>query len=181
MIETIILAIIFAKAKGYKLKPLFKDWAIYPILAFELIYALLGIGIFLGNYDFVKYVGVFKVLYLSSYLVLIIKHRRYTSAIIGSVFIFLGSACNNIAIAANCGKMSVFPTLSYITGYVKQGHFVKADDLHVLGNSATKLKFLTDFIDTGYCIMSIGDVFIRAFAFIIIFSTIKEINKAEMK
>ncbi len=30
MLETIILALIMAKLKGYEIKPLFKSWHIYP-------------------------------------------------------------------------------------------------------------------------------------------------------
>jgi len=181
MIETILAALFIAKFRGYKLKPLFKEWAIYPILTFELIYIILQLTIFMGNYNFVKYAGILKVLYLCSYLLLIIKYNLYASALLGSACIFIGSILNKVAIGANFGKMPVFPTISYITGYVKRGEFVKADNLHVLGNSSTKLKFLTDIIDTGYCIMSIGDIFIRLFALIIIFNTIKHINKTEMK
>jgi hypothetical protein len=95
---------------------------------------------------------------------------------IGSIFIFIGSILNDIAIKYNNGKMPVFPKLSYWTGYVKEDSFTKINDIHVWGNSSTKLKFLTDIIDTGYSILSIGDVFIRVFVFIIIFNVIKHIN-----
>ena len=181
MMETILAALFIAKLRGYKLKPLFKQWAIYPILAFELIYIFLQMTIFMGNYDLIKYTGILKVIYLCSYLLLIIKYSLYKSAYLGSAFIFIGSILNKVAIRANFGKMPVFPTISYITGYVKREQFVKADNLHVLGTSSTKLKFLTDIIDMGYCIMSVGDIFIRFFVFIIIFSTIKYINQTEMK
>jgi len=177
MLETILLALIVGKIKGYKLKPLLKECVIYPILAFELIYIFLQMTIFMGNYALIKYAGILKVIYLCSYLLLIIKYSLYKSAYLGSACIFIGSILNKVAIRANYGKMPVFPTVSYVTGYVKRGEFVKADNLHVLGNSSTKLKFFTDIIDTGYCIMSIGDIFIRFFVFIIIFNTIKHINK----
>ncbi|GAA0727765.1 hypothetical protein GCM10008905_25750 [Clostridium malenominatum] len=75
--------------------------------------------------------------------------------------------------------MPVFPTLSYLTGYATPDAFSKVDDIHVLGNSSTKLKFLTDIIDVGYSILSIGDIFIRVFVFIIIFNTIKHMNRRE--
>jgi len=179
VIETILLTLVLAKVKGYKLKPLFKSWAVYPVIGFQLIYLLLQVTVFMNNYTFIKYTGIFKTLYLCSFLFLIIKYKRYVSAFIGSLFIFLGSACNNIAISANADKMPVFPTLSYVTGYADSVKFVKADNLHILGSSSTKLKFLTDIIDTGYCIMSIGDIFIRVFIVIVIFSTIKHINKRE--
>lgn len=176
MIETILLAFALAKLKGYKLKPLFKSWTIYPVLLFSILYVILEIMIFNGNYKFIKYSSTFHLLYLLAFLILIIKYRLNLSAIIGAICIFIGSVMNNIAISANNGKMPVFPTLSYVTGYFKQDALTKADNLHILGNNETKLKFLTDVFDVGYSIMSIGDIFIRFFVFIIIFSTIKAIN-----
>ena len=180
MIEPMLLALIFAKIKGYKIRPLFNTWAIYPLLAFIIMYIILELMLFQGNYTLIKYADAFHYFYLLTFLVLIIKYKLNMGAIIGSIFIFIGSALNNIAIAANNGKMPVFPTLSYLTGYAKPDSFIKVEDIHVLGNEATKLKFLTDIIDVGYSVMSIGDVCIRVFAFIIIFDTIKAINKANI-
>ena len=180
MIEPILLALFFAKIKGYKIRPLFKTWAIYPVLAFAIMYVILEIMLFQGNYTFIKYASIFHYLYLLTFFILIIKYKLNISAIIGSIFIFIGSALNNIAIAANNGKMPVFPTLSYLTGYAKPDVFMKVNDIHILGSEVTKLKFLTDIIDVGYSVMSIGDVCIRVFAFIIIFNTIKAINKTKI-
>jgi len=177
MIETIILALIFAKLKGYKVRPLFKSWAIYPVLAFVLMYVVLEIMLFNGNYILIKYANTFHYIYLLTFLVLIVKYKLNISAIIGSIFIFIGTILNNVVIAANNGKMPVFPTLSYLTGYAKPDSFIKVNDIHILGSQVTKLKFLTDIIDVGYCVMSIGDVCIRVFAFIIILNSIKVINK----
>lgn len=180
MTETILIALAFAKIKRYKLKPVFKSWGIYPIFAFGLIYVIIEVMIFHDNYSFIKYTNLFHILYILVFLILIIKYKLNFSAIIGSVFIFIGSALNNIAISANNGKMPVFPNLSYVTGYVKQDAIMKINDIHVLGNSSIKLKFLTDIIDVGYSILSIGDVFIRFFAFIVIFNTIKAINETNI-
>ncbi len=93
----------------------------------------------------------------------------------------IGGGLNDIVIKANDGFMPVFPTLSYLTGYAKPEAFVIVKDIHMLGNSQTKLKILTDFIDLGYSILSIGDVFIRAFVFIIIYTSIKKINNQRRK
>jgi len=180
MIEPILLALIFAKIKDYKIKPLFKTWAIYPVLIFVLMYVILEVMIFNGNYTLIKYTSTFHYLYLLTFIILIIKYKLNVSAIIGSLFIIIGSVLNKIAIAANGGKMPVFPTLSYLTGYAKPDSFIKVNDIHILGSEVTKLKFLTDVIDVGYCIMSIGDVCIRIFAFIIVFNTIKVINKRKI-
>ena len=180
MIEPILLAIFFAKIKGYKVRPLFKNWAIYPVLAFVLMYVILETMLFHGDYRFIKYASTFHYLYLLTFLILIIKYKLNISAIIGSIFIFIGSILNNSAIKANNGKMPVFPTLSYLTGYAKPDSFMKVNDIHILGSEVTKLKFLTDIIDVGYSVMSIGDICIRVFAFIIIFNTIKVINETNI-
>lgn len=176
MVETILIAFAFGKIKGYKLTPLFKSWTIYPVLVFSIFYVILEVMIFNGNYEFIKYSSTIHLLNLLVFLILIIKYRLNFSAIIGGGFIFIGSIMNNIAISSNNGKMPIFPTLSYMTGYFKPDALTKVNDIHILGDSTTKLKFLTDIFDVGYSIMSIGDIFIRFFVFIIIFSTIKAIN-----
>jgi len=173
MLETILIAFIVAKLKGYNIKLIFKSWGIYPIIIFELFYVFMQISVFLGNYDFIIYSGIYKKLYLYSFIFLIIKNKQYISAIIGSVCIFIGTILNNN------GTMPVFPTLSYYTGYATKEAFDKIKDIHVLGNEATKLKFLTDIFDVGYSIISIGDIFIRLFAFLIIYSSIKYVNKIQ--
>lgn len=177
MIEVIFLALLFAKIKGYKIKPLFMSWEIYPVMAFVIMYLCLNIEVFLGNYNLVKYSGIFESAYICTFFILIIRYKQYVSAFIGSISIIIGTTLNKVAIYANGGKMPVFPTLSYLTGYVKYDVFTKVNDIHVLGSETTKLKFLTDVIDLGYSILSIGDIFIRIFTFIIIFNTIKSINK----
>lgn len=181
MIETILLAMLVAKIRRYKLKPLFMSWHIYPTLMFVIIYILLNMSVFLGNYNFIKYAGILETIYICSFLILILKYKQYISAIIGSISIVIGTSLNKIVISANNGKMPVFPTLSYLTGYVKPGVFSKVNDIHVLGTDVSKLKLLTDFFDLGYSILSFGDILIRIFAFIIIFNTIKSINNNKIK
>ncbi len=177
MIETILLAMLFLKIKGYKLKPLFKSWAFYPVILFTLFYILLQITIFYGNYHFVKYSRLLETMYILTFLFPIFKYKLYKSAIIGSLSVFIGSALNKLAIAANDGKMPVFPTLSYVTGYAKPKSFTLVNDIHILGSEAARFKFLTDYIDLGYSILSIGDIFIRFFTFIVVFNAIKYVNK----
>lgn len=180
MIEPMILALVLAKIKRYKIRPLFNTWVIYPLLALLIIYIGLELMLFYDNYTFIKYSGIFHYIYLLTFLILIIKYKLNVSAIIGSIFILVGSALNNFVIAANNGNMPVFPTLSYLTGYAKPDSFIKVNDIHILGSSVTKFKFLTDIIDVGYCVMSIGDICIRVFAFIIIYNTIKAANKTKL-
>lgn len=142
----------------------------------ELLYLVVQANIFIENYGVIKYVGLFKTLYLCAYLPLIFTYRQYISAIIGSIFVVIGGLLNDIAIYANNGYMPVFPSLSYLTGYAKLDAFSKVNDIHILGDSSTKLKFLTDIFDIGYSVLSLGDIFIRGFVFIIIYNTVKYIN-----
>lgn len=179
MLESILLAFIISKVKGYKLKPLFTTWEIYPILIFILMYIGLQITVFFGNYNFIKYSKIFESLYLCSFIFLILKNKLYFSSIIGSIFVFIGTLLNKIVIVVNDGKMPVFPKLSYATGYVTKNSFLNPNDIHILGSGETKLRFLADIIDTGYNIMSLGDICIRVFSFIIILNSIKYINETK--
>ena len=72
--------------------------------------------------------------------------------------------------------MPVYPTLSYLTGYIRPELFSLPGSLHVLGGEGTKLAFLSDYIDYGYCILSVGDVFIHLYACIMLYALIKAVN-----
>lgn len=177
MIETIIISFIICKIKGFKLKPLFKSWTVYPVIFMELVYLVVQINIFRENYEVINYVGLLKIFYLCSYLPLIFKYKQYISAIVGSILVVIGGILNDIAIAANNGYMPVFPNISYLTGYAKSDAFNKVNDIHILGDSTTKLKPLTDIFDIGYSVLSIGDIFIRGFVFVILYGIVKQLNQ----
>jgi len=74
----------------------------------------------------------------------------------------------------NGGKMPVYATLSKLTGYFDESTLGTVDQVHILGNEATKYKILTDYIDVGYSILSIGDILIHAFIVMVVYSAIKE-------
>jgi len=179
MLETIIISLLFCKIKGYKVKGLFKHWTIYPVLILESIYIIAQISIFMNNYFMLDYAAILKVIYLCSYLPLIFYYGRYIQAIMGSLFVLVGGLLNDIAIKANNGFMPVFPTISDSIGLLNKNDLGKVDNLHILGTESTKLKFLTDIFDIGYCVLSLGDIFIRVYVFLIIYSVIKEINTKE--
>jgi hypothetical protein len=104
------------------------------------------------------------------------RYRLYKEGIIGAAFVFTGTFLNKIAMNLNGGKMPVFPSLSYITGYTRTDMFYSSgDSLHILGNEATKCKILTDIFDVGYCILSIGDLMIRIFIALILYATVAEV------
>jgi len=178
MPETIILALILAKFKKLKIKKLFTIWEFYVILAFELVYIIIQINLFQENFFLLQYLATFNAVYLCAYLLLIYRFRIFKSALVGAGSLFLGSILNQIAMTANDGRMPVFPTLSYLTGYVSGNHSMTTlDSIHKLGGQSVNYFFLTDIIDLGYSVISIGDVFIRFFVFIIIYHSVKCLNK----
>ena len=104
-------------------------------------------------------------------------YKLYKPAIMGSVSIIIGSLLNKIAIIMNHNKMPVFPFLSYYTGYIKAEDFLIKNDYHILGkNIITHFFILTDYIDVGFSILSIGDLFIHLYVLIMIYYLIKQLN-----
>lgn len=176
MIETIMLSIIIAKVKSYDIKKILKCYSLYPIIIFEVIHLILQFQIISGNYSNVALARSYKTIYMYLFLIPIFKYKEYIQGFVGSLFIFLGTFLNNLVIYYNGGRMPVFPSISYYTGYVNLDSLTAFNSIYSLGNSTVKFKMLSDCIDLGYTILSIGDILIRVFVFIIIFNTIKEIN-----
>lgn len=177
MLLMILLAMLFAKFKHYKIKTIFLTWTFYPAFVVELVYVFFQINVFLGNYYFVQFAPFFKTATLYVYLIPMLAFKLYKSGLIGSGFIVIGTVLNKFVMAQNGGKMPVYPSLSYITGYAKPNAFTEVTDIHILGDVNTKWKILTDYIDIGYSILSVGDLFIHSFAFIITYSLIKATNE----
>ena len=176
MILTIIFTLCFAKYKKLKITPLFKNLWLLPILILELVHLVFQIAAFHSIYIFIPYAGLLKRLYLYALLLPIIRYGLYQSALLGSLSILLGTLLNKIVMHANSGLMPVYPSVSKWTGYFNATPFTTYDSIHVLGDANTKLKFLSDYIDTGFSILSPGDLLIHAFSFIVLYSTIKKLQ-----
>jgi len=174
MIIYIILAILYAKIKGYRIKPMLTDYSLYPLFIAEIVYIFLQISVFTGNHSYIQYAGVFKTLYLYTLVVPIVVHKLYKTGIYGSIIVTIGSLLNKFVMSQNGGKMPVYATLSKLTGYFDESTLGTVDQVHILGNEATKYKILTDYIDVGYSILSIGDILIHAFIVMVVYSAIKE-------
>lgn len=177
MILFILIAFFIAKIKKYSLSCVFRTFSLYPLFALELLYWFFQINTFLGNYDYVKYAVLLRQSYMLVLLVPVLLYRLFTPALVSSGVVLLGTALNRIAMNANDGRMPVFPTLSRLTGYYQEGSLqISGDSLHVLGDAQTKLKILTDYIDVGWSVLSIGDLLNHSFVAIIVFYTIKAMN-----
>ena len=71
--------------------------------------------------------------------------------------------------------MPVYPTLSTLTGYYQNTTDI-SNTIHTFDSENVKMFLLTDIIDLGYIIYSIGDVLIFSFIPIIIYFSIKTVN-----
>lgn len=177
MIVEFLLVGILAKIKRYQLKYLFYSWTFYVILLIQCILIYFQFAVFFDVFYFIKFASLIEPAIILSFIFAIIEFKLYKPAIVGSVCVVVGSLLNKIVISQNGGKMPVFPSLSYITGYVNPDTVGALDELHVLGDSQTKLKFLTDYIDFGYSILSLGDIFIHLFVCIMFYYLIKAVNE----
>ncbi|MDF2543029.1 MAG: hypothetical protein K0S47_2747 [Herbinix sp.] len=173
----ILLAVLCAKLKGYKLIPVTRAYSLYPYAVVEVMYLFLQFNIFIRNYSFLKFTTVINMIYLYTLIIPIIVYKLYKPGIYGSILIVVGTLLNKFVISQNDGKMPVFASLSKLTGYYDETAILTVDKIHSIGNEATRFKFLTDFIDIGCSILSIGDLLIHSFVFIVIYNVIKEINK----
>lgn len=75
MLETILLAFLFARIKKLSIKPIFKTWHIYPIVVLEIISVIGQVMIFNENYQMLRIVSFLKTIYLTSYLFLVFKYE----------------------------------------------------------------------------------------------------------
>lgn len=178
MLIFILAAIILAKLKKYKIMCIFRTFDFYPLFLVEAVYWFFQIQVFFENYTYVRYASQIQIAFIVVLLVPILRRRLYLQALLGSGSVVIGSILNRIVISANQGRMPVYPTLSYLTGYCKSGVLEQGvDSMHILMSASTKLNFLGDFIDMGFCIMSLGDLFIHSFVAIVVFYAIKSVNE----
>lgn len=173
----ILFAVFCAKIKGYRIMPIAKAYCLYPYALAEILYLYLQACIFFGDYRYVQYTPIIKNIYFYTLIIPIFVYKQYMPGIYGSILIVIGTILNKFVISQNGGKMPVYASLSKITGYYDESAILTVDNLHVIGSETTRYKFLTDFIDIGSSILSIGDVLIHSFVFIVIYNVIKEVNK----
>lgn len=177
MIETLLLAVLLAHKRGYALRGLRQAKLLYPIYLFEVVTLGFQASIFFGVYTFIPYAPIIKTTYMVALALPLIYYQQYRACLVSAGCVFAGSILNNLAMAANGGKMPVYPTLSYLTGYVNTRNLDLGGSLHVLGGSATRLKVLTDYIDIGYSVLSIGDILVRVMGFLAVYCTLRHFHQ----
>jgi hypothetical protein len=177
LVLTILIAILLAKWRKYYLRPIFRSWTIYPVLLAQGVILIFQASIFLGSTIFIPLAPHVTTMVILSFLFSILAYQLYLPAILGSLGVFAGTLLNKFVMAQNNHRMPVFPTLSYWTGYAKPESFAYDDGIHVLGSATTQWKWLTDYIDVGYSVLSPGDLLIHAFSVILLYATIKAANE----
>ena len=200
MVETLIASLLFSKLKldlqigklqihkeSYNIKPILKRWSIYPVIFMSIFYIYLQFTIMNQNYYFIQYQHIIKNAILGSYMILgldvLFRYEKYKEYIIACCSLLSGFTLNKIVMHFNQGKMPIFPSISYSTGYTQYDMIMNAfkfSDFHILGDHMTRLIFLSDIFDVGTSIWSVGDIFVRLFAFIIVYFCAKEISKIHM-
>jgi len=201
LIETLIASLILSKMKlsieiwkikihkkSYNIKPLFKLWCIYPVLFMSILYIIFQIMILYHNYNYLSFQRIFKDILIYSYMLLgmniLIKNETYKPFIISCGSLLTGFGLNGLAMYFNNNIMPIYPDVSYSTGYTNYDMIINSTqfgDFHILGNHETNLIFLCDVFDFGGSIWSVGDIFIRLYAFIIVYYSIKTINSINKK
>ena len=176
MVIEMIFVCLLAKWKRFHLRYLFRTWTFYSILIVQCFLVVFQASIFFRSYVFLRFVPYVELAVILSFAFAIFAYRLYRPAIIGSGLVILGTLLNKFVIAANGGKMPIFPSLSYLTGYVDPAAVGMLDSLHILGGAETKFAFLADYIDYGYCILSPGDLLIHLFACVMLYQLIKAVN-----
>jgi hypothetical protein len=180
MLLFLLAACLIAKIRRYRIAPVWRDYSLYPLYAVECAYWVFQGFAFAGDLRFVAYSQYLQKAVLLSLVFPILRHRLYARAIVGTGMTLLGTAMNRLVIAANGGRMPVYPTLSRLTGYFDPGALESGfDSAHALMNGNTPLRLLGDYIDVGFSIMSPGDLLIHGFSAVVFYGAIKSLNKCK--
>lgn len=177
MLIFILIPLIIARVKGYRVLQLFKVIDMYPFFFVCACHGFFILNAWNDNHSFVRYAKLLQFLLIFTLILPIVRRRITTPALVGVGMTMAGTVMNTIVINANGGKMPVYPTISKWIWFYKAGQLDPGaiDDLHILMDSSTKLPFLADYFDFGTCISSPGDMLVHSFASIIIYYTIKAV------
>jgi len=174
MLIFILIPLIIARVKGYRVLELFKVIDMYPFFMVCACHGFFVLNAWNDNHSFVRFAKLVQFLLIFTLILPIVRRRITTPALIGVGMTMVGTVMNTIVINANGGKMPVYPTVSKWFGYHREGQLDGTiDDLHVLMDESSRLVFLTDYFDLGSCVLSPGDLLIHSFASIIIYYAIK--------
>ncbi len=162
MIESILISILIFTLSGHNSTVIFTHLeVIIPVAIIAVVFIVGIISSLLDKRDSIKeYKGCFFIILSLSFLTPIVWHYKSQNILSVCLFVLSFILCrfmNNSVIKANSGKMPVYPFLSAKL-FKKRIAEASNDQNYYLGNSQTKLKILSDWIDVGYEIYSLGDL-----------------------
>lgn len=176
MLIFILIPLIIARIKGYRIWSLFRVVDMYPFFFVCLCHGFFILSAWFGNHSFVRYASLVQYFMIFTLLLPIVRRHIFGPTLVGVGLTMVGTLLNNIVINANNGKMPVYPTVSKWLGYYQEGQLDGSiDQLHILMDETTKLPFLADYFDFGTNISSLGDMLVHSFASIIIYYTVKAV------
>lgn len=179
MLPFFLISLVLARIKGYKPFLIFKSFALYPFLILEITFWILQYLTARGNLEVVRLAGMLKTGFFLYLLLPVFYYKLYKSALLGSGLVLAGSFLNRLVMAVNGGKMPVKFTLSKLTGFANEATFDLPEAIHIKMSEQTKLNFLGDLFDFGYCVMSIGDIVMKAYFVIVFYKMIQIMNLKE--
>lgn len=179
MLPFFIIAMVISRVKGYKPFLVFKSYILVPFLVLEITFWILQYLMAKGNLDVVQFAGMLKTGFFIYLLLPVFHYKLYKSALLGSGLVVLGSFLNKLVMHVNGGKMPVKFTLSKWTGFANEATFDLPSAIHIRMSEGTRLNFLGDVLDFGYCVMSIGDIIMKSYFVIVFYKMIEIMNVRE--
>jgi hypothetical protein len=176
LLPFLIAAFVIAWIKGYKPFVIFRSFIIYPFLALEIVFWVFQYLSAKGNLDVIRYAGILKTGFFLYLILPVFYFKLYRSAIFGCGLVLVGTLLNKLVMNANGGKMPVKFTFSNLTGFSNEATFSAPGAIHIGMSEQTKMNFLGDIFDFGYCVMSIGDIIMKAYFVIVFYNMIVLLN-----
>jgi len=178
MLPFILVPLIVARCRRHSLRPFLTAWDFLPLLAVECVHIFFQVSCWLGNTEWIGYGTYLQWAILLSLLFPILRRQLYVPALWGAGCTLAGSLLNRAVMAANGGKMPVWPTVSQWTGYCTREMLSSGlDKVHVLMTDGAALPFLADYIDLGWCILSPGDVLNHLFVSVILYCAVLSFDR----
>ena len=166
ILETAVIAILFALIKGGKFKNIgnikFRFW--YLIILGFFVQQVPEFLVNLGDGKYAEIVNDLNFLFIVMSYILIALPLLFNLKIKGIYYALIGTVFNAIVIVANNGMMPVTKNAIITTGYDKAVELgQKLDMMHFVANENTQIKLLSDFIPIPKPypvphVLSIGDV-----------------------
>ncbi|MEG1887795.1 MAG: hypothetical protein RR177_06655, partial [Oscillospiraceae bacterium] len=99
MLLFILVPILVARVRGYKLSSAFRVMDLYPLFVLELLHLFFQFNALFGNYAFVKFAKPLQYGFILVLLVPIIRRSLYKPALVGASGVLVGSALNRLVIS----------------------------------------------------------------------------------